>query len=498
MEEPLEIERRYLVRMPDRAALDRLCAEKLDITQVYLASGPESGSRRVRRARAGGGVRFWYTEKRRVTDLTRVEREREIPPAEYEELLTEADPERRPIVKERWRVPYAGRTLEIDVFPFWTRQAFCEVELPSEDVAPELPPWLSVLREVTSDHRYTNSSLAREIPPEDDENEIRTGNNMPFKPQQPPGHRPPPDGKPPLGMPSFAPPGGEMDGPPPEMPPAETGWIRRKYLDLAYGGDSPAQKLDLYLPNEGAGPFPLLMLIHGGGFFLGQKGEGRCGTFLPCLKRGMAFADINYRLSGEASFPAAALDCRKAVRFLRQHAAEYGLDPSRIAAAGHSAGANLTELLAMNIPDGSFCGESGPEGDCSIRTAVAWFGPTDFTRMDAQARANGVSFVNHDDPASAESVYIGAPVQEAKELCRLADPATYVGERMVARLLVEHGTADRLVPYEQSALLADAVRARLGDGRLELVTLEGADHEDERYGSEENMALVWEFLARNL
>ena len=162
--EPLEIERKYLIRRPDRVELERHAARRLEITQVYLLRGPEGESRRLRRAVEAGREKLYYTEKLHRSDLVRVERERELTPAEYEELLARADGERRPIRKERWCVPWADHTLEIDVFPFWEDRAYCEIELqsPEEDVL--LPDWLTVIREVTGDPRYTNSALAREIP----------------------------------------------------------------------------------------------------------------------------------------------------------------------------------------------------------------------------------------------------------------------------------------------------------------------------------------------
>ena len=82
--------------------------------------------------------------------------------------LREQDSHRRPIQKTRWFVPYAGHTLEIDVFPFWEHQAFCEAELQEENEELLLPDWIEVLREVTENDNYTNSSLALHIPPEDE------------------------------------------------------------------------------------------------------------------------------------------------------------------------------------------------------------------------------------------------------------------------------------------------------------------------------------------
>ena len=102
-----------------------------------------------------------------VTDITREEIEREISEEEYLALLKEADPARHPIRKTRWCLPYEGHTLEIDLYPFWEKQAVLECELESEDEAFAVPPELSILREVTGDPQYLNSSLARTIPAED-------------------------------------------------------------------------------------------------------------------------------------------------------------------------------------------------------------------------------------------------------------------------------------------------------------------------------------------
>ncbi len=161
--EPLEIERKYLIRRPDRAELERRSVRRIEITQTYLTRGPAGETRRVRRSR-DGAERWFYTEKLRQSDLVRVEREREISPEEAARLLLQADRERRPIQKERWCVSWDGHTLEIDLFPFWEDRAYCEVELRSPEDRVELPAWLSVIREVTDDPRYTNSALAREIP----------------------------------------------------------------------------------------------------------------------------------------------------------------------------------------------------------------------------------------------------------------------------------------------------------------------------------------------
>ena len=99
-----------------------------------------------------------------MSALSAVEEERELTQAQYAQALTKADPARRPIEKTRYAFPYAGRTVEVDIYPFWRDRAVVEVEVGSESEAVELPPFLHVIREVTDDVRYKNVSLAREIP----------------------------------------------------------------------------------------------------------------------------------------------------------------------------------------------------------------------------------------------------------------------------------------------------------------------------------------------
>ena len=165
--EPLEIERKFLIRRPAEETLAAHSERRLQLRQIYLKKDEKGESRRIRESRDGDTVTYTYTEKERLSDRSRIEREREITAEEFAALLREADTERRPIEKERCCIPLGERTLEVDIFPFWEKQAFCEVELESEDEAPELPGWIEVIREVSADKRYTNSALAKEIPDEE-------------------------------------------------------------------------------------------------------------------------------------------------------------------------------------------------------------------------------------------------------------------------------------------------------------------------------------------
>ena len=162
----LEIERKYLIRMPAPEALTAHSTHHITITQTYLLGTGGDRAIRVRRSECGGVVTYRLNEKRACTALIRQEREQELTAQEYEQALLRADPALRPLHKVRWCVPYAGHVLEIDVFPFWGDRALCEVELTAPDEAAALPAWVTVIRDVSADARYLNSALAGQIPDE--------------------------------------------------------------------------------------------------------------------------------------------------------------------------------------------------------------------------------------------------------------------------------------------------------------------------------------------
>ena len=156
--EPLEIERKFLIPYPNIAELKALpgCAA-LEIVQTYLCGG----AARVRKSASENDIVYTHTEKRKISELTRIEIEREISEQEYIEHLKAADPAFRPIEKTRLRIPYGGHIFEIDIFPFWQDKAVAEVELKSEDEEIAFPHWLNIIDEVTFDPAYKNVSLAR-------------------------------------------------------------------------------------------------------------------------------------------------------------------------------------------------------------------------------------------------------------------------------------------------------------------------------------------------
>ena len=158
--DPLEIERKFLIRYPDLVEMEELCSTKAAICQTYLQSEPGM-SRRVRMSEYPDKTEYWYNEKERITDRTRIERERLVSEEEYKDLLEQKDPDTRTIRKVRYCLPSGEHVFEVDVFPEWDDRAFVEVELETEDSAFSIPDCLQVIKEVTDDRRYTNAAMAR-------------------------------------------------------------------------------------------------------------------------------------------------------------------------------------------------------------------------------------------------------------------------------------------------------------------------------------------------
>ena len=161
---PMEIERKYLIARPDPRLLDQMPGcEQADIIQTYLKSGDPSEERRIRRRKSNGTYVYFMTRKRKTSGDRRVEIEERLSQEEYDELLmTEADPDYRPIRKKRYSLNANGLNYEIDLYPGWENQAIMEIELYNEDQKVVFPEGIQVIREVTDDPAFSNRELAKD------------------------------------------------------------------------------------------------------------------------------------------------------------------------------------------------------------------------------------------------------------------------------------------------------------------------------------------------
>ena len=164
----MEIERKYLIRMPDEARLAAMPGcEVWEIKQTYMKGCGGGYSKRVRRVRVSGEEKYIQTEKIRVSAMSSEESEKEVSREEYLALMEEADPALNSIDKKRYRIPHAGQLLEIDVYSFWNDRATLEIELSNEFQQPVLPDWLEIVRELTGEPAYKNLYLAKQVPMEE-------------------------------------------------------------------------------------------------------------------------------------------------------------------------------------------------------------------------------------------------------------------------------------------------------------------------------------------
>jgi len=247
----------------------------------------------------------------------------------------------------------------------------------------------------------------------------------------------------------------------------------QRNLDYA-GTGNPCQQLDLYLPKQrkGDGPLPVVCWIHGGGW---QQGDRANANRIHALVASGEYAgvSIGYRLSSEAQWPAQIHDCKAAIRWVRAHADEHGLDPDRIAAWGSSAGGHLVAMLGTTHGNAGLEGKIGPHLDHSseLRCIINYYGPADLLSMNRQAPPEAK--FDHDAPNSPESRMLGGALQHVPGKARNASPLFHVSADDEAFLIV-HGTQDLLVPYAQS--VAFEKKLERAGVKAVFLTVDGGGH----------------------
>ena len=274
--------------------------------------------------------------------------------------------------------------------------------------------------------------------------------------------------------------------PPVSFPDGVKAWRDVVYQTLP--GYRP-QIIDVYVPAT-PGPHPLVLYIHGGGWVGGHtRHSGALGNFPNVLAalaaEGFTVASLEYRLSGEAKFPAQLQDAKAALRFLKDHAAQYRIDPARVGIWGGSAGGHLTALAALTCHDTRLDPDAAK--DLCATAAVTWYGVFDFAKMAVPSRPNG-------DEAAARLLDCALPCPA--ERLAAASPVTYIDSKDPPFLLI-HGTEDKVVPIDQSQRLYKVLQDNNVDATL--VTVEGVGHDLEQMTSvpEVNATMI-DFFKRTL
>jgi acetyl esterase/lipase len=275
--------------------------------------------------------------------------------------------------------------------------------------------------------------------------------------------------------------------------------IKRKWLNIPYANLSPAEKLDIYLPDDGDGPFPVIISIHGGGFMFGDKADEQLNPMLKGLNHGYAIVSINYRMSGEAIFPANINDVKAAIRWVKANAAEYKFSPKRIALWGGSAGANLAALAGTSgdVKELEDMSMGNAKQSSRVMAVVDWFGPTNFLLMDEQLKETGNGKPDKSEANSMLSKVLGQKITEIPEKVKMANPESYITSDDPP-FLIQHGTKDPIVPTQQSVLFYEKLVKVLGKEKVTLHLLEGVQHGGKEFETPENLQIVFSFLDKIL
>lgn len=290
------------------------------------------------------------------------------------------------------------------------------------------------------------------------------------------------------------------------------------YRHIQYADVSASDYLDLYVPDSEE-PVPLLILVHGGGFLFGDSDTRQCQLMYQYFRdHGYACASINYRLAGEASYPAAVEDVKAAVRYLRANADKYGYAPEQFAIWGESAGGYLAVAAGVTEDDEyngvSFIGEDELEEPVSSTVSVIldFYGACGLGEMDEQFRELKIPKIVTSIAASwgwkelwetgydsFEEVWLDKHIDEmSEEELEQTWPAWYAQKNLDAdsdlSILIWHGDADITVPYLQSEELAETMTEVLGEDKVSYRLFHNYIHADDLFYSDEALGEVQKFM----
>ena len=166
MQQGFEIERKYIIKKPDISLLEKTSDKIIDITQSYIGKNSDGFNCRIRKAIENGRTMFYYTEKKNINKIKRIENECLIDEETYNMLFEKRIKNRNVIEKTRYVICKNGLNYEIDIYPFWRNQATMEIELEDETKNPQILEQIEILADVTFEKGYSNFELSIKIPDE--------------------------------------------------------------------------------------------------------------------------------------------------------------------------------------------------------------------------------------------------------------------------------------------------------------------------------------------
>lgn len=274
----------------------------------------------------------------------------------------------------------------------------------------------------------------------------------------------------------------------------------RRWEDLRYATRSEAQTLDLFLPAEGDGPFPLIVLVHGGGWCSGSKRGTTMECAFRCVSQGFALASIEYRFATDEPLPAMVHDVKAAIRFLRAAGHELHLATDRIVIWGNSSGGHVANLVAATgsrprLLDDPTLGNT--DQSCAVQGLISWYAPVDLFQLDmcdALSPDENLKWLEpgaFDDAAATglptmQAIAIGCVPRFNPKDARAMSPIGYVDDSFPPALF-QHGTADPIIPYTQSVAMWKHANDICSEERATLDLFPGATHGDSRIKAAENV-----------
>jgi acetyl esterase/lipase len=279
------------------------------------------------------------------------------------------------------------------------------------------------------------------------------------------------------------------------VPQAKTDFITRQTRNIPYG-DDPLQQLDIYLPEKGDGPFPVIVMVHGGGFSACDKHDFHLYPTFYGLQQGFAVAAVNYRLSPAVRFPEHYFDLMRALLWLKMNGAEKSLDVNNIFLWGTSAGGNLVLQAGCKkgipLPD-----ELKAAKDIRIRAVAAMCPGLDLTSYGNTGSLFERLMVRFLFRTLQRDVLGSKKVSE--DVTRRLNPTTYI-EGGIVPVYLQQGTADPAVPFAQVKEFSEKLAAILPAKDLVFEALDGTPHAgaDDRFLVPEAVNPVLRFFEQHM
>lgn len=265
-------------------------------------------------------------------------------------------------------------------------------------------------------------------------------------------------------------------------------YVKRQITGLRYAQKTPYEMIDVFLPEEGNGPFPAVIDVHGGGFYYGSRSSARMEPVLGLIHRGYAVVTFDYTLSPNGKFPLQVQELKAAIRYLRANAKDLHIDAAHIGLWGLSAGAYLAAMAAVSQDAPALdAPEMGNAGFSSaVQAVVELYGPTDLSTEAGSSEG--------DDPAqSVYGVFFGADPAAIPRTVAASDPCRYVSPK-APPFFMQYGTADKLVSPQNGYRLRDCLLQNIGPQKVFFEMIPGAEHADDLFRTSENTQKIYDFL----